>query len=135
MQPRLSFVTLGVSNLTRAVTFYRDILALPQIPMPDGADIAFFELGQTWLALYPRAALAEDVGVAVSPPSAFPGFTLSHNVAQRDEVDALLQELAEKGVVIAKVAEDAFWGGRSGYFRDPDGYLWEVAWNPDFPHV
>lgn len=135
MEPRLSFVTLGVADLARATAFYRDVLQLPQVPMPDGAGVAFFELGKTWLSLYPRAGLAADAGVADSPPAAFPGFSLAHNVRTRAEVDALLAQVAAHGAAIVKPAEDAFWGGRSGYFADPDGFLWEVAWNPQFPHA
>ncbi|WP_374497126.1 VOC family protein [Vogesella indigofera] len=135
MEARLSFVTLGVADLARATAFYRDVLRLPQIAMPDGAGVAFFELGHTWLSLYPRAALAADAGVADSPAAAFPGFTLAHNVRSAAEVDTLLAEVAARGGRIVKPAQDAFWGGRSGYFADADGFLWEVAWNPDFPHV
>ncbi|MFC3531466.1 VOC family protein [Vogesella facilis] len=135
MEARLSFITLGVADLARATAFYRDVLTLPQIAMPDGAGVAFFEMGKTWLSLFPRAELAKDAGVADSPPAAFPGFSLAHNVRERLQVDALLDEVASRGGDIVKPAEDAFWGGRSGYFRDPDGFLWEVAWNPQFPHT
>ena len=135
MEARLSFVTLGVADLARATAFYREVLQLPQIAMPDGAGVAFFELGKTWLSLYPRAELARDAGVMDSPPAAFAGFSLAHNVRQRLDVDALLADIAARGGDIVKPAQDAFWGGRSGYFRDPAGFLWEVAWNPDFPHT
>lgn len=135
MEARLSFVTLGVADLARATAFYRDVLQLPQVPMPDGAGVAFFELGKTWLSLYPRAELAADATIADSPPAAFPGFTLAHNVREKHQVDEVLAELAARGASIVKPAQDVFWGGRSGYFRDPDGFLWEVAWNPGFPHA
>ena len=135
MEARLSFVTLGVADLARATAFYRDVVQLPQIAMPPGAGVAFFELGHTWLSLYPRPALAEDATVPDSPPAAFPGFSLAHNVATADGVDAVLATLAARGATIVKPAQDVFWGGRSGYFADPDGFLWEVAWNPHFPHV
>lgn len=127
MEARLSFVTPGVTDLARATAFYRDVLQLPQVPMPDGAGVAFFELGKVWLSLYPRAELAEDATVADSPPAAFPGFTLAHNVREKHQVDEVLAELAARGASIVKPAQDVFWGGRSGYFRDPDGFLWEVA--------
>ncbi len=130
MEPRISIITLGVSDLARSVRFYRDGLGLPL--RGEGSDaIAFFETRGTWLALYPRDALADDAAV---PPdgSGFPGFTLAHNVRSREEVDALLNEAASHGAKIVKPAQDAFWGGYSGYFADPDGYLWEVAWNPHF---
>ncbi len=132
MEPRISFVTLGVSDLERATRFYSDVLRLPRLPSPP--TIAFFELGQTWLALYPRDLLAADAGV--SPDGrGFPGFTLAHNVRSENEVDRLLGEVAASGGRIVKRAQRADWGGYSGYFADPDGFLWEVVWNPHFPHV
>jgi uncharacterized protein len=134
MEPRLSLVTLGVRDIERATAFYRDVLKLPQLPTPEG--ISFFELGRTWLSLYPRAELARDAGVLdEAPHSGFPGFALAHNVGERDDVDRLLADLEQAGTRIVKPAADAEWGGRSGYFADPDGFLWEVAWNPHFPHV
>ncbi len=132
MQPRLSFVTLGVAELARATAFYRDVLGLPQ--KPTSTDISFFELGKTWLALYPRDLLAQDATVSADG-SGFRGFTLAHNVKTREEVDALLAHVAAHGGRIVKPAHVADWGGYSGYFADPDGFLWEVAWNPHFPHV
>lgn len=132
MQPRISFVTLGVDDLERARRFYTDVLQLPVLPSP--ADIAFFEMGQTWLALYPQDLLAADAGVDAAS-SGFRGFTLSHNVSTQPEVDALLLTAANGGGRIVKPGKVAEWGGYSGYFADPDGFLWEVAWNPHFPHV
>jgi catechol 2,3-dioxygenase-like lactoylglutathione lyase family enzyme len=132
MEPRISFVTLGVSDLARATAFYRDVLRLPQKPTPP--SVSFFEMGRTWLALYPRDLLAADAGVAADG-SGFRGFTLAHNVALQPEVDALLAEVAARGGRIVKAGHPADWGGYSGYFADPDGFLWEVAWNPQFPHV
>jgi catechol 2,3-dioxygenase-like lactoylglutathione lyase family enzyme len=135
MEPRLSFVTLGVRDLARATAFYRDVLKLPQLPGPEGV-VSFFELGRTWLSLFPRSDLALDAGVPdEAPHREFPGFTLAHNVATPGEVDSLLEELAAAGIRIVKPAGNADWGGRTGYFADPDGFLWEVAWNPGFPHV
>lgn len=132
MEPRLSFVTLGVSDLERSTAFYRDVLGLPQRPTPPG--IAFFELGRTWLGLYPREELAADAQVSAQG-GGFRGFTLAHNVRGESEVDDLLAEVEARGGRIVKRAQRADWGGYSGYFADPDGFLWEVAWNPDFPHV
>ncbi len=134
MDARLSFVTLGVEDLERSATFYEDVLHLPRIPMPPGADVAFFELGRTWLSLYPRTLLAADAGVAAER-SGFPGFSLAHNVRTSGDVDALLAHVAHHGGRIVKPGQRAEWGGYSGYFADPDGFLWEVAWNPNFPHV
>jgi len=128
MQARLSFLTLGVRDLDRARAFYRDVLGWPLSPKSQDG-IAFFQLNGFVLALYPREALAEDAGVPAESNGFLP-VSLAHNVAERGDVDALLDELAAKGVHIAKPAADAFWGGRSGYFADPDGFLWEVAWNP-----
>jgi len=132
MEPRISFVTLGVSDLERATHFYRDVLGLPQLPSPP--SVSFFEFGRTWLALYPRELLAADAGVPAEG-SGFPGFTLSHNVRTEAGVAELLAEVAAGGGRIVKPAQKADWGGVMGYFADPDGFLWEVAWNPRFPHV
>lgn len=132
MDPRISFVTLGVTDLERARRFYIDVLKLAPLPTPPG--IVFFELGKTWLGLYPRHELAADATVPAEG-SGFPGFTLAHNVRTREDVDSLLAEVAAGGGRIVKPAKVADWGGYSGYFADPDGFLWEVCWNPHFPHV
>ena len=132
MEPRLSFVTLGVVDLTRAARFYEDVLRLPRVN--DSPEVVFFELGKTWLALFPRDLLAADAGVPAHG-SGFPGFTLAHNVRSAKEVDQLLKEVADRGGKIVKPGQKADWGGYTGYFADPDGFIWEVAWNPDFPHV
>jgi catechol 2,3-dioxygenase-like lactoylglutathione lyase family enzyme len=131
MDPRLSIVTLGVEDLDEAIQFYRDGLGLPMQDRDPDAGVAFFELAGAWLALYPRTALAEDA--TVSPEGeGFEGVTLAHNVESKAAVDAVLDEAAAAGAEIVKPAEDVFWGGYSGYFADPDGHLWEVAWNPEF---
>ena len=132
MEPRLSFVTLGVSDLQRATRFYEEVLRLPRIQTPP--EVSFFELGKTWLALYPRELLAADAGVPAAG-SGFPGFTLAHNVRSAGEGDWLLKEVADAGGRIVKPGTRADWGGYTGYFADPDGFLWEVAWNPQFPHT
>lgn len=132
MEPRLSFVTLGVADLQRATRFYEEVLKLPRIQTPP--EVSFFELGKTWLALYPRELLAADAGVPAAG-SGFPGFTLAHNVSSANEVDWLLKEVADRGGRIVKPGKRADWGGYTGYFADPDGFLWEVAWNPQFPHT
>ncbi len=123
-------VTLGVADLDRATEFYRDGLGLPECE-PEG-DIAFFETASTWLALYPREALADDATVPAEG-SGFRGFTLAQNVESEERVDAVLAEAEAAGGEIVKPAGEVFWGGYSGYFADPDGFLWEVAWNPGFP--
>ena len=132
MEARLSFVTLGVTNLARATRFYEVVLGLPRLESPP--SITFFELGKTWLALYPRDQLAADATVS-SEGSGFSGFTLSHNVGSPAGVDQVLAEVAAGGGRIVKPAQQADWGGYSGYFADPDGVLWEVAWNEHFPHL
>ena len=133
MEPRVSFITLGVRDLARATSFYRDVLRLPQLPSPAGV-VSFFEMGKTWLSLFPREDLAADAGVPAEG-GGFPGFSLAHNVRAIEEVDQLLAEAAAGGGRILKPGHETDWGGYAGYFADPDGFLWEVAWNPKFPHV
>jgi catechol 2,3-dioxygenase-like lactoylglutathione lyase family enzyme len=132
MEPRLSFVTLGVSNLERSVRFYERVMKFPRLPA--SPSIAFFELGRTWLALYPREHLAADAGLAPES-TGFVGFTLAHNVHSAKEVDRLMGELEAAGTRVVKPARSADWGGYSGYIQDPDGFLWEIAFNPHFPHT
>ena len=129
MQPRLTLVTLGVTNLHRAIQFYEALGWTRSMRSADG--VAFFQLAGLGLSLYPRAALAEDAGVPAEG-SGFRGFSLAHNTASREETDAVLARAEAAGAVLVKPAQDAFWGGYSGYFADPDGVLWEVAWNPGF---
>ena len=132
MEPRVSFITLGVANLERSVRFYEKIFNFPRLP--SDKSIAFFELGRVWLALYPRESLAADVA---QPPesSGFVGFTLAHNVHSIKEVDRITAELEAAGTTIVKRAVTASWGGYSGYFEDPDGFLWEIAYSPHYPHT
>ena len=130
MEPRISLVTLGVTNLARSVRFYQEGLGLP-LREGGGGVIAFLETRGTWLALFPREALAADAGVPADGVG-FPGFSLAHNVRTREEVDAVLSQAQAAGARLVKAAQDTDWGGYSGYFADPDGYLWEVAWNPHF---
>jgi len=129
MEPRISLITLGVSDLTRSTLFYRDGLGLPTGEETEG--VTFFRLRGTWLALFPRAELAADAGVS-RESTGFSGFSLAHNVGSREEVQAVLLHAQQAGARILKPAGDTSWGGYSGYFADPDGYLWEVAWNPHF---
>lgn len=129
MKPRINIITLGVQDLERATEFYEQGLRLPRKPF-DG-NIAFFELNGTWLALYPWNALAEDAEVT-DEGKGFRGVTLGHVVRTREEVDEVLRQAELGGAKILKPAQDVFWGGYSGYFSDPDGHLWEVAWNPHF---
>jgi hypothetical protein len=120
-------ITLGVSDLNRAVVFYRDGLGL-ELKSHEG-EIAFFKLRGSWLALYPWDALAADVGIHADG-SGFRGVTLAHNVETPEQVDALLEQAVAAGARLVKQGRKVEWGGYSGYFSDPDGHLWEVAHNP-----
>ncbi|ELY89384.1 VOC family protein [Natrialba taiwanensis] len=128
MDPHVSLVTLGVSDMAHAIAFYRDGLGL-SMREREGDGPAFFPLEGTWIALYPRDALAEDATVS-SEGDGFAGVTIAHNVENREAVDTVLREAADAGARIVKQAREADWGGYSGYFADPDDHLWEVAWNP-----
>lgn len=128
MQPRISMITLGIKDLERSVRFYRDGLGFP-LKEPQSDEVAFFNLNGTWLGLYPWDKLAEDV--TISPEGiGFRGVTLAHNVNSKEEVDAVISLAVKAGAKLVKQAQDVFWGGYSGYFSDPDGHLWEIAWNP-----
>ena len=129
MDQRVSLITLGVADLNRSREFYERLGWRRSMAKAEG--IAFFQLGGIALSLYPRDELAKDANVA-SEGHGFNGITLSYNTRTRGEVDAALTQAAGAGAKIAKPAQKAFWGGYSGYFSDPDGFLWEVAWNPSF---
>lgn len=132
MEPRINIITLGVADLGRAVAFYRDGLGFPT-GYKEGEAIAFFQTGGARLALYPRKALAEDIGPDIDPGKpGFGGITLAHNVRTKEEVAPLLALAEKAGATVVKAAQDVFWGGHSGYFRDPDGHHWEIAWAPLF---
>jgi catechol 2,3-dioxygenase-like lactoylglutathione lyase family enzyme len=129
MKPRISMITLGVRDMEASVKFYRDGLGFPH--MDSSPDVAFFTLNGSWLGLYNRDSLADDA--TVSPEgSGFAGFTLAHNVTSEAEVDQTMEHAVSAGAKLVKPAQKVFWGGYSGYFQDPDGYLWEVAYNPHF---
>lgn len=129
MKPRISMITLGVEDVAAAAEFYADGLGFPR--MDSDPAVAFFTLNGTWLALYERTALAEDA--AVDPQgSGFRSFALAHNVHSEAEVDEVMNRAVEAGATLAKEPQKASWGGYSGYFKDPDGHLWEVAYNPHF---
>jgi len=129
MKPRISIITLGVKDLEESTQFYEHGLGLPRMPFE--GDAVFFELNGTWLALYPWSALAEDATVS-DIGEGFRGITLAHNVESKPEVDEVIEQANKAGATILKPAQDVFWGGYSGYFSDPNGHLWEVAWNPHF---
>ncbi len=136
MKPRITILTIAVTDLDSAVKFYRDGLGLKTEGIVgeqfEHGAVAFFDLQSGLrLALWPRASIAHDSGIAVGPVSATE-FTIGHNVSSRSEVDSVMAQAGRAGATIVKPAQDTFWGGYAGYFQDPDGHLWEVAWNPDF---
>lgn len=128
MQQRLSLVTLGVADLERSRRFYE---AMGWRRANDHAEVVFFQAGGMVLALWSREALAADAHLPATG-SGFRGIALAYNTRTREEVDSVLDEATAAGGTIPKPAEDAVWGGYTGYFADPDGHLWEVAWNPDW---
>jgi catechol 2,3-dioxygenase-like lactoylglutathione lyase family enzyme len=128
VEQRVSLITLGVSDLARARRFYEDGLGWRRGNTDD--SVAFYEIPGGIFALWSRAALAEDVGVKDAGARDFAGVTLAYNTRSKAEVDAVLAEAARAGARILKPAQDAFWGGYTGYFADPEGHIWEVAWNP-----
>lgn len=130
MEPRVSLITLGVVDLPRSRAFYEK-LGFKASSM--GSDeVVFFQLGPLALGLFPRESLACDAKVSAEG-SGFRGITLAHNVREKDEVAAVIEEAVRAGATLVKASEAAPWGGQSGYFADPDGHLWEVAWNPFAP--
>jgi catechol 2,3-dioxygenase-like lactoylglutathione lyase family enzyme len=134
MKPRITLLTLGVDDIERAVAFYRDGLGLSTkgivgTEFEHGA-VAFFELQSgLQLALWRRASIAHDTGIAATPRSPTE-LTIGHNVRSPEEVDAVMEQARRAGATIVKPAGKTFWGGYAGYFQDPDDHLWEVAWNP-----
>lgn len=127
MEPRVSIITLGVKELERSYQFYTK-LGFPSSKNPE-EGIVFFKTGGVCLALYPLEALAKDVSpdMAVAKQG-FSGVTLAHNTRTKAQVDEVLALAVSAGAQLEKPAQEVFWGGYSGYFSDPDGYLWEVAY-------
>lgn len=130
--PRMTVITLGVSDLPRSSAFYRDIFSTQPITQYEG--VTFIPLPGVCLSLYPLDKLAEDIGeeVKLPAPGSFRGFTLAYNARSKEEIARILGLAATAGAHIAKAPQDTFWGGYSGYFTDPDGHYWEVAWGPMF---
>jgi uncharacterized protein len=134
MRPRITILTIGVDDLERAVAFYRDGLGFSTRGIVgqqfEHGAVAFFQLQPgLQLALWPRASLAHDSGLAPAPASPTE-FSLGHNVNSPEEVDRVMEQARQAGAHIVKQASRTFWGGYAGYFQDPDRHLWEVAWNP-----
>jgi catechol 2,3-dioxygenase-like lactoylglutathione lyase family enzyme len=133
MEPRITLITLGVADLNRSVQFYRDGLAWPTT-YKDGDPVAFFNTTGTRISLYPVQDLASDISPDIQTShSGFRGIAIAHNVRTKEEVSEVLSLAERSGARIIKPAQDVFWGGHSGYFSDPDGFYWEVAWNPILP--
>ena len=136
MKPRITVITVGVDDLEKSLAFYRDGLGLSTQGIT-GAEfehgaVAFFDMqAGLKLAIWPRANIAYDAGIPLGAPSTTE-LTLGHNVASRAEVDNVMEQARKAGAVIIKPAQDTFWGGYSGYFKDPDGHLWEIVWNPQW---
>jgi predicted lactoylglutathione lyase len=131
MEPRITLVTLGVADVERSCAFY-ERLGWKASPASKAGEVAFFQANGLALAVFGRDALAEDAGIADSPPG-FSGISLAHNARSKDEVDRIFAHAVSIGAGPVKPPREVFWGGYSGYFADPDGHLWEVAWNPFFP--
>jgi len=136
MKARITVITIGVDDLERSLRFYRDGLGMKT----DGiignefehGAVAFFDLqAGLKLAIWPRKSLSHDSGLPPGSPNPTE-FTLGHNVASKAEVNAVMQKAKNAGAIIAKPAQDTFWGGYAGYFQDPDRHLWEVVWNPQW---
>ena len=126
--PSISFITLGVADLSRSRAFYERLGFREHARSNE--HVAFYDLGGQVLALYPRIALAEDAGVDPAPPESGIDFSLSRNVAAESDVQAFLDRAEEAGGRITRKASPPPWGGLRGYFSDPDGFAWEIAWNP-----
>lgn len=131
MEPRISLITLGVADVNRSIRFYRDGLGFAT-NAKEGDPIAFFATAGVRLAVYPVDKLAEDIGPDVHASIGFGGIAIAHNVRRKEEVAEVLALAERAGGKIVKQAQDVFWGGHSGYFSDPDGYYWEVAWAEHF---
>lgn len=127
MKPRISMIALAVEDLQRSVAFYHDGLGFPKMDSPPG--VAFFNLNGTWLGLSEREALAKDATVSAKG-SGYNNFNLAHNVASKEDVETVFAQALQAGAKAVKPVQEASWGGYHGYFSDPDGHLWEVAYNP-----
>lgn len=137
MRPHLTMITLAVADLDRALAFYRQGLGLPSTGIMgqefEHGRVAFFDLhGGLKLAIWAQKDLAFDTGLPPDPISPT-AMSLGHNVQTKPEVDEILTQAIAAGATLVKAAHPTFYGGYAGYFTDPDGHLWEIAWNPDFP--
>ena len=136
MRARIKVLTLGVDDLERSLAFYRDGMGLPTKGIigqefEDGAVVFFNLNGDLILALYPTASLSKDAKIEATR-SRLGAVSIGHVVKSKEEVDLVMRQAEQAGAVITDPAHDRFWGGYSGYFHDPDGHLWEIAWNPEW---
>ena len=136
MKPKITVITIGVDDLERSLAFYRDGLGFPTEGIIgkefEYGAVAFFDMQPGLkLAIWPRSSLSHDAGIPLNPAVSIE-FTLGHNVTSGKEVDAVMDQAQKAGAVIVKQAQNTFWGGYAGYFKDPDGHLWEVVWNPQW---
>jgi uncharacterized protein len=131
MRQKLNLITLGVDDLDRALNFYEKGLGWKR-SSASTADMVVFPLGGIALSLFPRKSLADDIGID-SNGSGFAGLTIAYNAKSEKEVDEVMKKVQSLGATIVKPAQKVFWGGYSGYFRDPEGHLFEVAHNPFWP--
>jgi catechol 2,3-dioxygenase-like lactoylglutathione lyase family enzyme len=131
MEARVTLVTLGVADMTRARGFYERLGW--RAHESSNPDVTFFDAGSLVVGLFGHAALAEDAGVAEGAAPAFRGVSLALNLRSTEAVDATMREAVAAGAVETKPAQPTFWGGYAGYFADPDGHLWEIAHNPFWP--
>lgn len=129
MEQRISLITLGVADLDRSRAFYEGLGWRRSVK--DAEGVCFFQVGGLVLSLWPRASVAEDANLT-DDGGKFAGIALAYNCRSKADVDAVLAEAVAAGARLLKPATDTFWGGYSGHFADPDGYAWEVAWNPGF---
>jgi hypothetical protein len=128
VEQRISLITLGVADLQRAEVFYEQVVGWKAESSPPG--VVFFDLNGVVFALWPHDELAKDMGITADRLPGYQGFALAHNVGSEAEVDAIFERLKKNGTTIVKHPQKAFWGGYSGYFSDPDGHTWEIAYNP-----
>ncbi|MBE0649734.1 MAG: VOC family protein [Bacteroidales bacterium] len=128
MRQKLNLITLGVDDIKRSLDFYEKGLGWKK-SNKSMDELALFPLGGMTLALHPRQELAKDTTLSYQPTE-FSGLTISYNAKSEKEVDEVLMQVQKHGAIIVKPAQKVYWGGYSGYFKDPDGYLFEVAYNP-----
>ena len=136
MEPKITVITLGVDDLERSLSFYRDGLGFQTQGIIgrefEHGAVAFFDMASGLkLAIWPRKSIAYDAGIQLTTSSSTE-LTLGHNVSSKGEVDAVMAQARAAGATIVKTAHETFWGGYAGYFADPDNHLWEVVWNPHF---